>query len=107
MLLCPVRDCHMALGRVGRQLLCPRGHAFDIARSGYINLLQPQERRSRTPGDSEEAVAARRRFLDRGHAEPLLTSIRAMIPNKEEILDAGCGQGYDLGSLGRGSRLDL
>ena len=39
-------------------MICPRGHSFDVARSGYINLLQPQERRSRNPGDSADAVAA-------------------------------------------------
>ena len=43
--------------------------AFDVARSGYVNLLQPQDKRSKTPGDTPEAVAARRRFLDRGHAD--------------------------------------
>lgn len=89
-------------------MVCPRGHAFDIARSGYINLLQPQERRSRVPGDSPEAVAARRRFLDRGHARPLLDAIRSFLPEGETILDAGCGEGYYLGSLGRGgSGIDI
>ena len=89
-------------------MVCPRGHAFDIARSGYINVLQPQERRSRVPGDSPEAVAARRRFLDRGHARPLLEAIRTMLPAAETILDAGCGEGYYLGSLARGgSGIDI
>jgi 23S rRNA (guanine745-N1)-methyltransferase len=83
-------------------VVCPRGHAFDIARTGYINLLQPQDRRSRKPGDSAEAVAARRRFLDRGHAQPLLDAIRTMAPHATATLDAGCGDGYYLGSLGRG-----
>src|SRR5439155_20336777 len=62
MLLCPVRDFHLALVREERRLLCPRGHTFDIARSRYINLLQPQERRSRQPGDTAAAIAARRRL---------------------------------------------
>jgi 23S rRNA (guanine745-N1)-methyltransferase len=65
-------------------------------------MLQPQERRSRIPGDSPEAVAARRRFLDRGFAEPLLNAIRSILPDAEAVLDAGCGDGYYLGSLGRG-----
>ena len=99
-MLCTVRSCHLPLARKGGTVVCPRGHSFDIARSGYINLLQPQDRRSRNPGDSEEAVAARRRFLDRGHAEPLLQAIRAMLPDARDILDAGCGEGYYLGSLG-------
>ena len=77
-------------------MVCARGHAFDIARSGYVNLLQPQERRSLNPGDSEEAVAARRRFLDRGHAEPLLNAIRVVAGAPARILDAGCGEGYYL-----------
>jgi len=103
--------------------VCPRGHSFDIARSGYINLLQPQERRSKTPGDSAQAVAARRRFLDRGYAEPLLNAIRAMLAphpalratlslgrgqGEGTILDAGCGDGYYLGSLADyGSGIDI
>src|SRR6266550_8295917 len=101
-LLCTVRTCHLPLTREERRVICPRGHAFDVARTGYINLLQPQERRSRNPGDSAEAVAARRRFLDRGHAQPLLDAIRAMVPKPGNILDAGCGDGYYLGSLARG-----
>jgi 23S rRNA (guanine745-N1)-methyltransferase len=106
-LLCTVRTCHLPLTREERRCVCPRGHAFDIARSGYINLLQAQERRSRNPGDSEKAVAARRRFLDRGHAGPLLAAIRGMIPVTTNILDAGCGEGYYLGSLGLGSGIDI
>jgi 23S rRNA (guanine745-N1)-methyltransferase len=106
-LLCTVRTCHLPLAREERRVICSRGHAFDVARSGYINLLQPQERRSRNPGDSAEAVTARRRFLDAGHAEPLLRAIRAMIPKSKAILDAGCGEGYYLGSLGRGSGIDI
>src|SRR5205085_47675 len=82
--------------------------SFDVARSGYINLLQPQERRSRNPGDSADAVAARRRFLDRDHAAPLLDAIRAMLPQAQTILDAGCGDGYYLGSLApAGSGIDI
>ena len=109
-LLCTVRTCHLPLAREERRVVCPRGHSIDVARSGYINLLQPQERRSRKPGDSMEAVASRRRFLDRGHAEPLLNAIRAMLAPQGEgsVLDAGCGDGYYLGSLARGgSGIDI
>ena len=62
LLLCPVRGCHLALTREEKRVVCARGHSFDIARSGYINLLQPQERRSKNPGDTADAVAARRRL---------------------------------------------
>ena len=105
-LLCTVRQCHQPLNWERRRVICPRGHSFDIARSGYLNLLQPQERRARTPGDSPEAVAARRHFVDRGYAAPLLDAVRECIAG-ESILDAGCGEGYYLGSIGRGFGIDI
>ena len=101
MLLCPVRGCHLPLITEDRRRLCPRGHSFDIARSGYTNLLQPQERRSRNPGDTAEAVAARRRLHDRGVTEPLLRGIAEIAKPfpEDSVLDAGCGEGFYLGSL--------
>src|SRR5258706_4949518 len=103
MLLCPVRDCHMPLSREERRVLCPRGHSFDVARSGYINLLQPQERRSKRPGDTVAALAARRRLHDRGVTEPLARGIAGMIAAgpSDIVLDAGCGDGFYLGALTR------
>lgn len=103
MLLCPVRNCHMALVREERRLLCARGHSFDVARSGYINLLQPQDRRSSQPGDTVAAVAARRRLHDCGATGPLLNAIAEMIAPapSDVVLDAGCGDGFYLGTLAR------
>ncbi len=101
MLLCPVRGCGLALGRDGRRGFCARGHSFDVARSGYINLLQPQERRSKHPGDTVAAVAARRRLHDRGVTAPLLAGIAELAgaSSADIVLDAGCGDGFYLGSL--------
>jgi len=101
MLACPVRDCHQALTREGQRWLCPRGHSFDIARSGYINLLQPQDRRSKHPGDTAAVVAARRRLHDRGVSGPLLRATAEMTAASagDVVLDAGCGDGFYLGSL--------
>jgi 23S rRNA (guanine745-N1)-methyltransferase len=103
MLLCPVRNCRMALVREERRLLCPRGHSFDVARSGYINLLQPNDRRSSQPGDTAAAVAGRRRLHDRGVTAPLLHAIGEMMlaSSSDVVLDAGCGDGFYLGSLAR------
>src|SRR5438105_4413265 len=108
MLLCAVRGCQMALVREEQRLLCPRGHSFDIARSGYINLLQPQERRSKNPGDTVAAVRARRRLHDRGVTEPLLNAIAEMAASSSSdiVLDAGCGDGFYLGSLARMTGFD-
>jgi 23S rRNA (guanine745-N1)-methyltransferase len=91
------------LTREERRIVCPNGHSFDVARSGYINLLQPQDRRSKNPGDTADAVAARRRLHDRGVTEPLLRAIAEMVAAGagDVVLDAGCGDGFYLGSLAR------
>jgi 23S rRNA (guanine745-N1)-methyltransferase len=95
----------LALERSGRALLCPRGHSFDFARSGYVNLLQPQDRRSKEPGDSRVAAQARRRLTDAGHdawmVEPIVEALDAAAPgtNDLSVLDLGCGEGFLLGAL--------
>jgi 23S rRNA (guanine745-N1)-methyltransferase len=108
MLLCPVRECHLALVREKRRVLCARGHSFDIARSGYINLLQPQERRARQPGDTLAAVAGRRRLHDRGVTAPLLHAVAELLAaaRGEIVLDVGCGDGFYLGTLAPQSSFD-
>ncbi len=101
MLLCPVRDCHLPLARAVRTFSCPKGHSFDTARSGYVNLLQPQDRRSKQPGDTTEAVAARRRLHDLGYTAPLQQAIAEITDTgpRDVVLDAGCGDGFYLGTL--------
>jgi 23S rRNA (guanine745-N1)-methyltransferase len=103
MLLCPVHGCGLKLVREERRLVCPRGHSFDVARSGYVNLLQPQERRSKQPGDTAAAIAGRRRLHDSGVTLPLLEAIAAMMASSPDdmVLDAGCGEGFYLGSIAR------
>jgi len=101
MLVCSVGDCGMPLVREGQRVVCARGHSFDVARSGYINLLQPQDRRSKEPGDTAAAVQARRRLHELGVTEPLLRGIAelAAASPSDVVLDAGCGDGFYLGSL--------
>lgn len=97
-LRCPVRGCGRALVREGSRAACEAGHAFDFARSGYLNLLQPQDRKSKLPGDSPASVAARRRLVDKGIEGNVVAEIAAFAARVAPartgfLLDAGCGEG--------------
>jgi 23S rRNA (guanine745-N1)-methyltransferase len=105
-LLCPVRDCRRFLTRDHKFLVCPVSHSFDIARSGYINLLQPQDRRSKYPGDSVAAVNARRSLHDLGVTRPILAALAESLAlnQTDSLLDVGSGDGFYLGSLAQQSK---
>jgi 23S rRNA (guanine745-N1)-methyltransferase len=102
-LVCPVRNCGLPLQREPKRCVCPNRHSFDIARSGYLNLLQPQDRKSKEPGDTRAAIAGRRNLHDQGFTQPLLRAIAeaAAVTQSDIVLDAGCGEGFYLGSLQR------
>lgn len=94
-LICPV--CNEKLNSDGKHLVCAGGHAFDVARQGYVNLLTVQQKHSRNPGDTREQVLSRREFLEAGYYAPIAeTLIRAARQRgiRGQILDVGCGEGY-------------
>lgn len=103
-LRCPVRGCGEPLNRDGARWTCARNHSFDQNRRGFVNLLQPQDRKSQNPGDSREAALARRRLAGLGHADPVHRALRHAIRSRSEgrpaaVLDVGCGEGAFLASL--------
>lgn len=100
-LLCPVRGCHRPLAGDPRGLRCPRAHSFDLARSGYVNLLQPQDRRSSRPGDGAATVQARRRLIAQGFEAPVTDAIAQLLEldPTDAALDVGCGEGHHLATI--------
>ena len=105
MLICPL--CKEEMIRVGSAFRCGRGHSYDIARGGYVNLLLANQKASLSPGDTREMAASRRAFLDKGYYEPLSDRIISLVGKEVRgegtagpaILDAGCGEGYYLHRL--------
>ncbi|WP_394180178.1 putative RNA methyltransferase [Marinomonas posidonica] len=103
-LSCPIDGTDLQLE--GRSLTCANNHSFDLAKSGYVNLLPVQNKRSKDPGDSKEMVLSRQTFLNQQHYSPIVDAIFASWPKQQlfsgvRILDAGCGEGYYLSHLGK------
>ena len=92
--LCP--HCRQPLTETEQGLVCPAGHAFDRARSGYVNLLPP--RGGGHHGDDRLMVRARRDFLDGGYYAPLADALSETVLRYAQpgvrLFDAGCGEGY-------------
>lgn len=102
-LACPIDGVRLEFR--GKQLVCENGHAFDVARQGYVNLLPVQHKRSKQPGDSKEMVLARAQFLNSGAYAPianklvkiilaLVTKVQIADDKPTCLMDAGCGDGY-------------
>lgn len=94
MFICPV--CKNELNKTGKSLICSNGHCFDMAKSGYVNLLLKST--GGNHGDNKLMVSARHDFLDKGYYEPLREAIvkmcREFTDTGDIIVDCGCGEGY-------------
>jgi 23S rRNA (guanine745-N1)-methyltransferase len=103
-LSCPVRGCALPLAAASGGVACERGHRFDRARGGSLNLLQPDQRRSREPGDTAEAVVARERLAERGLDRALRITLQELVADQAldasaALLELGCGVGTLLQDL--------
>lgn len=108
-LACTVRGCGQPLQRVDAAWRCDRGHSFDIARRGYINLLQPSDRKSLEAGDARPAVEARARLIAAGVGRPLFDAFlqqaddalarRGTSTDRLVVVDLGSGSGETLTAL--------
>jgi 23S rRNA (guanine745-N1)-methyltransferase len=118
LLRCP--RCGLPFTDEGTSVRCASGHHFDLARQGYLNLLQSAPPRH---ADTAEMVAARERFLGSGSYRPVadalvqavrsaLVAVRGSASAAPALLEAGAGTGYYIAALldglgGRGLALDI
>lgn len=104
---CP--NCQEALLQKDNKFSCLKGHSFDIAKEGYVNLLLANQKQSANPGDNAMMIKAREAFLIEGHYDFLIEIIDNYFIGKFEeiktsnetieVVDLGCGNGYYLRSL--------
>ncbi|ENW83596.1 hypothetical protein F909_00607 [Acinetobacter sp. ANC 3929] len=93
-LMCPV--CRQSLNLVENSWRCEKGHHYDVAKQGYVNLHVVQHKHSKSPGDTPESVQARREFLQAGFYQPLQQAVVELLQQlkPQAVLDIGCGEGY-------------
>ena len=95
MLICPV--CKTRLKRNSFGYSCKKGHRFDTAAQGYVNLLGARHSGS---GDDKGMVRARTEFLSLDCYRPLADKTAEIIAAQLKdtpsplVIDCGCGEGY-------------
>ncbi len=100
-LACPY--CGSGLARDGGCLRCHNGHAFDIARQGYVSLLPAEAKGGR--GDTAAMVRARDDFLAAGHFAGLAGALAQAADVTRSgappgcVADVGAGTGYYLSAV--------
>ena len=94
---CPVCAGSVRVG--DDQVVCDRGHSFNIARQGYVSLVSG--RGGPGTGDSAAMVLAREAFLGGGHYQPVADALSALAARSDRggpglVLDLAGGTGYYL-----------
>ncbi|PBC53093.1 methyltransferase type 11 [Rhodococcus sp. ACS1] len=115
LLACP--QCRSPVELDDGAILCDAGHAFDVARQGYVTLMTGAG--GKFDGDSPEMIAARADFLGGGSFDPLMDAVADAVVagagagDDPRILEIGAGTGHYLARVldatptGRGIGLDV
>ncbi len=99
-LICPL--CRGALLPSEKSYRCPKNHAFDLAKEGYLSLLHGRQK-GEGRGDSKAMILARDRVHRAGVFSSLVSALAALpfeTPPKS-VLELGCGEGFFLGHVVR------
>ena len=107
MWLCPL--CKSAISLHSKAIKCENNHSFDKAKSGYVNLLPVQFKKSKVPGDDKAMVKARREFHELNAYKPLKDRLvqrlaQHLAPSNDTaspvaVYDTGCGEGSYLDAV--------
>lgn len=96
LLKCPV--CGGALALYERTYRCEKGHCYDKAKQGYVNLLMSNKSSAKRHGDDRLMVRARTEFLEKGYyfhlRDELCRLAMEYCGEAVDFLDAGCGEGF-------------
>jgi 23S rRNA (guanine745-N1)-methyltransferase len=97
-LRCPICGAGLSAGPVaGDGLRCARGHSFNQARQGYVDLTAGPVRHE---GDGAEMVAARAAFLDAGHYGFISAGLASRASSGPGlVVDVGAGTGAHLAAV--------
>lgn len=90
-IICP--NCQHELIKNERTYHCCNNHCFDLASSGYLNLLIKNKKNN---GDNKLMVDARKNFLIKDYYLNLKLALIELIKqyNPHSMLDLACGEGY-------------
>ena len=98
--VCP--SCGGRLHLSGSSIVCENRHTFDVASSGYVNLLPPGKNKNAHTGDDKTMIRARCDFLSLGLygkiSDAAADTALPHLSSKDSItaIDAGCGEGYHI-----------
>jgi 23S rRNA (guanine745-N1)-methyltransferase len=114
LLVCPRCRSPFGFGPQHHSVRCATGHAFDLSRQGYLNLLGRKPPRN---ADTASMVSARDRFLAQGHYGPIADRVRRLAADfgsePANVAEVGAGTGYYLAEVlegvagARGIALDV
>lgn len=102
LLKCPVCGEKMTV-RESKSIVCMNSHCFDIARTGYVNMLNKEIKTKYTAG----IFLSRQTLSRQGFFNPLIEKLYGIVLERKLvktmqplfILDAGCGDGSIISGL--------
>ena len=105
MLICPV--CGSPFVIDDKRACCKKGHSFDFAKEGYLNLLRTNKSGDKI-GDDKRAARCRRDFLNKGYYAPLKDALVHLFAGKHgRLLDICCGEGYYTSAVAANENLQV